>query len=212
MCTCTPATSRPASRARASASSACSGGRPNFDPSCAVRIDGCVFASTPGVTRTRIRAHARFCRPLHFVERVDDHEARACTRGCLQLFVALVVPVHDEPLPGQPGKERELELAQGRDVRAQPLGGEQPENGRVRERLHPVDDERVRGSGSVRAGGAYDRALLVDEERRPVLGCERGEPDPADRQLAVHDRGRLGEELEHRGHLAYDLQPVSRDV
>ena len=148
---------------------------------------------------------------LDLVEGVDHDQARTRTRGGLQLLVALVVPVHDEPLAGQPGKQRELELAEGRDVRAQPFGSEQLEHGRVRERLDPVDDQRVRRSAPVRPGGADDRALLVDDERRAVLGGEGLQPDPAHRQLAVHDRGRLGEELEHRGHLAYDRQPASRE-
>jgi hypothetical protein len=52
MCRCTPAGSRPAARAAATACSASSGGSPNFEPSWAVRIFSCVSASIPGVTRT----------------------------------------------------------------------------------------------------------------------------------------------------------------
>ena len=89
---------------------------------------------------------------LHLVERIDDHEG-GLGPGCRgQLFVALVVAVHDEPLSGHAGPQRELELAEGRDVGAHALVREQPQDGSVRKRLDPVDEERVGRSGPVRAG------------------------------------------------------------
>jgi hypothetical protein len=40
-----------------------------------------------------------------------------------------------------------------------------------------------------------DRLAAVDEQRRAELGGERRRPDAADDELAVLDRGRVGEEL-----------------
>ena len=55
MWTWKPAASIPVPAASRSASTACSGVSPNFEPWWAVRIAACVSASIPGVTRTRIR-------------------------------------------------------------------------------------------------------------------------------------------------------------
>ena len=42
-------------------------------------------------------------RPRHLVLRIQDDEARLCGGGRLELFVALVVSVHDDALAGDAG-------------------------------------------------------------------------------------------------------------
>jgi hypothetical protein len=101
------------------------------------------------------------------------------------------------------GALRELELAERRDVRAEALGREQPQDGQVRERLRPVDEQRARHSFAVRAGVRADRRLVVDDDRRAELLGERGRADAAEDELAVLDRGRVGQQVEHRRRLAW---------
>ena len=108
---------------------------------CPVRIASCVSASTPGVTRTSTRRDSRGSRTLRLVERVEDDERAGAGSGG-ELLVRLVVPVHEQPVAVDPGALREGELAERRDVGAEPLLGEQPHHRDVRERLRPVDDER----------------------------------------------------------------------
>ncbi len=57
-------------------------------------------------------------RPLELVGPVEDDE-RGGAGG--ELVVALVVAVQDEALVGDPGRARERELAERRDVRAEPF-------------------------------------------------------------------------------------------
>ena len=120
MCTCTPAASSPASAGARERLQSLLGRQAELRP----LVRGADRRVRVGLDARRDPhqdpPHTGFCRALDLVEGVDDDEAGARTRGGRQLFVALVVPVHDEPLPGEPGKQRELELAQGRDVRAQP--------------------------------------------------------------------------------------------
>ncbi len=89
----------------------------------------------PGVTRTSTRRDAGLGRPLDLVERVDHHEPCAGLGRGAQLLVALVVAVHDEPLAGDSRRPRERQLPERRDVGAEPLLGEQPQQRDVRERL-----------------------------------------------------------------------------
>ena len=122
-----PAASRPA-LARARGLERLLGRQAELRAVVAVRIASCVSASTPGVTRTSIRATpAAAARSTS--SSASSTTRRACRAGRRELFVALVVPVHDEPSPGDPGLQRELELAQRRDVRAEPFLGEQPHHG-----------------------------------------------------------------------------------
>ena len=55
----------------------------------------------------------------------------------------LLLPWTTSRSPAQSRGLRERELAERRDVRAEPLLGEQPQEGHVRERLRAVDDQRV---------------------------------------------------------------------
>ena len=71
----TPATSIPSVRASSTTRSAPSAGSPNFDSSCAVWIERCVTASTPGVRRTSARLHARAGGARRLVLRVE-HDGR----------------------------------------------------------------------------------------------------------------------------------------
>ena len=90
------------SGARRSASSASSGGSPNFEPWWPVRMCSCVSASTPGVTRISVRVDAGLARAVDLLERVDDDERAGLGRGA-ELVVGLVVAVHDEAVAGDAG-------------------------------------------------------------------------------------------------------------
>ena len=141
--------------------------------------------------------HAGRRRPLRLVERVEHDEAHVRLRGGPQLLVALVVAVHDDPLAGDTCPAGELELPERRDVGAEALGREQPQQLDVRERLQAVERERIRGRLAVGARGVQDRLLAVDDERRAELGGEVRGADAADAQLAAFDGGGLGEERKH---------------
>ena len=112
---------------------------------------------------------------LRLVRRVE-HDERAGLRRGRELLVGLVVAVDDEPVAREPGRPRERELAERRDVRAEPLLGEQPQQRDVRERLRPVDDERVGCGRAVRACARPQRLLAVDDERRSELLRQRASP------------------------------------
>ncbi len=139
-------------------------------------------------------------RPLHtggggtpgLVRRVE-HDGRARLGRAAQLVLRLVVAVKENPLAVDARRLRDGELAERRDVGADALLGEDPEQRDVRERLRPVDDECVRRGGSVRARLRADRLLAVDDERRPVLGRELRRGHAAERQLAALDTGRMWE-------------------
>ena len=191
-----------AERARAARSraSAASGASPNFDSSCAVWIDWCVTASTPGVRRTSTR-------------RTPAAAARAGSSGASSTTVApasaaarssssdLLLPWKRIRSPVEPGRLRERELAERRDVGADALLGEQPQQRDVRERLRPVDDERAGRGLAVRARLRADRLLAVDDERRPVLrrrAARAGTPPSVSSPSSIR---RDREELEHGGSL-----------
>src|SRR6266581_4910626 len=89
-------------------------------------------------------------RAIDFLERVDDDE-RAELRGRGQLLVRLVVAVDDEPLAGEAGGERELQLPERGDVGADSLLGKKAEELDVRECFRAVRDEGVRSGGAIRA-------------------------------------------------------------
>ena len=133
--------------------------------------------------------------PLDVVERVDDERgARAC-RG-RQVVVALVVPVEDDVLACDAGGARICELARGRDVGAEALRSEEPQQRDVRERLRAVENERSRRRLEVLARAPPQRLLAEHEQGRAVLGGEVGRRDAAEPQLGVVDGRRFGEEVE----------------
>ena len=63
-------------------------------------------------------------RALDLVQRVEHDERDAGLGRGPKLLVALVVAVDDDQVRRYAGAARERELAQGRDVRAQPFAGE----------------------------------------------------------------------------------------
>ena len=133
---------------------------------------------------------------LRLVRRVDHDRGVRLRRGP-ELLVRLVVAVEEQPVAGNAGAPRERQLAERRDVRADPLAGEDAQHLDVRERLRPVRDQRVRSGGAIGARLRPQRLLAVDEQRRPVLGREPRDGHSADRELAVVDAGGDGEEIEH---------------
>ena len=109
---------------------------------------------------------------LELVERVE-HDQRALLRGAAQELVLLVVAVDHELLARDASTERELELADRRDVGAETLLGEEPEHCDRGERLGAVHDQ---GAGRGRAVGARLRAqrhLVVDDHGGAELGRHR---------------------------------------
>jgi len=129
---------------------------------------------------------------LHRVE----HEDRAGGRRGLELGVGLVVPVDDQPVPLEAGPPRECELAEGGNVRSEPLVGEQPQDRDVRERLHAVDDERIRVDLPVHPRLREQGLAAVRDERCPEALRELGRGDAADREHALVRSGRVREERE----------------
>ena len=99
--------------------------------------------------------------------------------------------------PGNPRADGEAELAEGGDVGAEPLGGEEPEQGDVGERLDAVGEESIRRSEAIRLRAGVKRLLAVDEERRAVLLGEGRRSHPSQRKLSGLDLGAVGQQLEH---------------
>ena len=198
MCTCRPATSSPSIASASNRLERLLGRKAELRP-----VMRCLDRRMRVGLHARSRAHehaldARFGCELDLVRRVDDDEPGTRARGRLELLRALVVAVDDQPVARKAGSQGDRELAQSRDVRTQPLAGEELEDADVRERLHAVRDERLGRRGAVGARRFEHRLLVVHEERRAELGGELRGAEAGDRQLTVLDGGRFGEELEHR--------------
>ena len=103
----------------------------------------------------------------------------------------------DECVACDPGRLGEAELPEGRNVGADPLLGEELHDRDVREGLRPVDDGRAGRRLAVGAGPGAERYLVVDDEGAAVLAHELGGRDAAERERAILEAGRVGEELEH---------------
>ena len=131
---------------------------------------------------------------LELVERVE-HDQRAGLRRPAQQLVLLVVPVDHEPVAGDAGAARELELADRRDVRAEALLGEELQHRDRREGLRAVDDERAGRRRGVRARLGVERRLVVDDDRRPELAGELRGAHAAEHELAVLDAGGVGKQF-----------------
>ena len=102
--------SSPRSSASATSARACSGGSPNFEPWCPVRIASWVSASTPSVTRTSARstpAAAASSASSSASSTTGAPSAAAWPRNSL----VLVVAVDDERVARQARRARERELA-----------------------------------------------------------------------------------------------------
>ena len=138
---------------------------------------------------------ARGPRTVELIGCVEDDERVA---GRSELLVGLVVPVHDEPVRRDAGLAGEGELPKRRHVGADAFLGQEAEDADVRERLRPVDDERLGSCLAIRACLRANRLLAVDDERSAVLLGEVGRPEAAEHQLAgLVDRSGVREELEH---------------
>ena len=137
-----------------------------------------------------------------------EHDERAGPSGRLQLAVRLVVPVEHEAFARDPGAQRKLELPERGHVCAEPLGCEQAQQGDVGERLRPVDEQRARRCLPVRAHLIADRALAVDDERRPVPMRELARAHPAERQLACLDPRRFRKDFEHLASIGSVMQEL----
>src|SRR5205814_10635546 len=127
-----------------------------------------------------------------------QHDERPGAGGRVQLSVALVAPVHDEPVAGHAGAQRELELSQRRDVRTQTLLVEEPEDPQVGKRLASVHDQRLGGGAAVGASLLPERLLAVDEQRGAVLVCKRRRGDAPDRELSLLDARAERKEIERQ--------------
>ena len=150
-----------------------SGGRPNFEPWCPVRIASCVSASTPSVTRTSTRRRLQPPpAPPRRARRGRPARRRRLPRR--SSVSSLLLPWTTSASPVDPRRTRERELARGGDVRADPLLAQKAQSRDVRERLRPVEDAPARPTAarSARARSA-DRLLAVDDERRPEPLGER---------------------------------------
>ena len=139
-------------------------------------------------------ARAGVARPGDLLDRVQDDE-RARLGGAAQQLILLVVAVDDDLLASDPRGQGEGQLARGRDVGAEALLGQQAENRDRRERLRPVDHEGIRRGRPIRPRLRANGRLVVDDERRPEPFDELRRAQSSDRQLAVDDGGRVGQEL-----------------
>ena len=131
--------------------------------------------------------------PFGLVERVEDDE-RAGVGGGAQLLVRLVVAVHEQPLAVDPRRPRERELAEGRDVGAESLLREQPQQRDVRERLRPIDDEGLRNGPLEHPRALPERVLGIDDERRAELLREVRDRHPVELQHSCRDPGAAREQ------------------
>ena len=102
----------------------------------------------------------------------------------------------DQTVAVHPRAPREGELAERRDVCAEPLVCEEPEDPDARERLDAVDDERVRVDAPVGAGLRDECLAAVDDERRAESLGELRRRDAPQRERAPGDLGAVRKELE----------------
>ena len=160
------------SGSRRSASIASSGGRPNFEPWCAVLTASCVSASMPGVTRIRQRCRAERACALELVERVEHDQRPGLDRRLAAARPPCCSRGSRAGRRGCPARRANSSSPTVETSRAEPLLGEEPQHRDRRERLRPVDDERAGGRGGVRASLGAERRLVVDDERRPELAGE----------------------------------------
>ncbi len=173
---------------RSIASGACARLKPNFEPAWPVRIAACVSATTPGVTRiitsTGACERARACRARRSCRR---RSARRASAAACSSARGLRVAVEDDPVAVEAGLLGQRELAAGRDVDAQALLVEDPQDRRAGEGLGGEDDLAVahRGGELARAGA---QVVLGDGvQRRAELAREFARVAAADGQAAAID-------------------------
>ena len=116
--------------------------------------------------------------------------------------------MEDDPLAGNARGPRERELAEGGDVGAHVLFREQPEQGDIRERLRPVDEDRTRRRLAIRAHLAPDGLLAVDDERRAVPVRQLARAKTTQHQLAAFDQRGFRKEFEHLASIGIPMQEL----
>ena len=141
-------------------------------------------------------ADARLGCARRLVERVDRDERAGLGRGT-QLLVRLVVPVDDETVALDPRPPRERELTERGHVGAEAFLGEQPHHGDVRERLRPVDDERIGHGATEHPRPLPQRSFGVHDERRSEALGELRRCEAVQVEDAALDVRAGGEELDH---------------
>ena len=162
-----------------------------MESSCPVRTNSWVWASTPGVTRTRTLGRSRGRRgrleqpaqPCHLVEGVHHDAPDAGLEGGGELVGRLVVAVQDEPGGGYPGRQGDVELSAGGDVEVHALLVGQPGHGPAEEGLGGVGHTVTPGGDRLPAGAAQV-VLVVDEQRRAELGGQVEQVDAPDPEVA----------------------------
>ena len=102
-------------------------------------------------------------------------------------------------LLGDTGAACELELAEGRDIGAEPFLAEQPQHGDRWECLRAVDDQRIGSRGAIGPRLCAQSRLVVDDERRAEAPRELCRSDPAEDELGAGEGGAVGEELVEGG-------------
>ena len=147
--------------------------KPNFESSAPVSMYSCVCASTPGVTRTMHRGRGtavgdQRLEPVELVERSRRRSGRRPPRARRAARPSdLLLPWNTMRAGREPGVQRDVQLAAGRDVEVEPLLGDEPRHRGAEERLARVRDRRRHRSAS-----AYSRqraaqlVLVVDVQRR----------------------------------------------
>ena len=147
-----------------------------------------------GPRRRRRRVSSRPPEPGDLVEGVDDDAARPRLERGGQLVVGLVVAVQDQALGGHAGRQRDVQLAAGRDVEAHALLVGQAGHGPAQERLGGVGRRRrprpPPPPGSACAGGPRRRRRAAC--RTPAASSSRSMPPtrrwPSSSTAAVRGR------------------------
>ncbi len=174
-----------------------------MESSCPVRTNSWVWASTPGVTRTRTLGRSRGRRgrleqpaqPCHLVEGVHHDAPDAGLEGGGELVGRLVVAVQDEPGGGYPGRQGDVELPAGGDVEVHALLVGQSGHGAAEEGLGGVGHTVTPGGGRLPAGTAQV-VLVIDEQRRTELGRQVEQVDVPHPEVPVLTHlGRVRQEV-----------------
>ena len=139
-----------------------------------------------------------------------EHDRSAGGRRLPEEVGVLVVPVDDQLVADQARGPREGELARGRDVGANPLVSEKPQQRDVREGLRAEEQATVTDRLAEPARTCADRLLAEDDERRPVLARQGLGRDAAEAQGARFEARRVGEELWHRPIVPVTVETVKQ--
>ena len=107
----------------------------------------------------------------------------------------LLLPWTTRRSAGTPADEGDVQLAAGGDVEQQALLVGEAGHGQAQEGLRGVDDVAVAEDVDGLAAAGPQVVLVVDEQRRAVLGGQLGDVDAGDEQLPLGpDGGVVGEE------------------